>query len=280
MRYLLSALLVLSATGCSSIVTKPDIHHVKRVAIVSFTAPQKVPYKSGRGEVSGWNEANRLAVADAAYDAFAAEFQKLNWDVIPKETIAGNATYKEHFQVKVTASESGIGKALNTLATMSSESTWFSPTGLYPIVREAKGKSGGGDVISLDIMNLSMKKEMPLEEKLKELAGKLDVDSVVAVQMDYCYDGGTLSLGGTGTAVMTGISSIYAVNRKGIETVKMEPIAGTCAGGDKRVESDASAGMVQGNLLFGDARIQQMFREVAKKAAASNVKEIQEASKE
>lgn len=113
--------------------------------------------------------------------------------------------------------------------------------------------------------------------RLGRMAGKLGVDAVVLVEMDYCYGGGTFSLLGSGQAVMTAGSSVKAVDRNGEVVVNMPAVA-RCDG--KRGKSETSAVMVNGNLQFTHSardRFRKMFTEATRESAAMTVAEIRRA---
>jgi len=282
--YLFLVLAVTLGTGCSSIssiVKKPDIHQIRKVAIISITAPQRVPHRNGKGEVSGWGEANRLAIADQALSAYATEFKKLGWEIIPAPQLATLPIYRENFAPRMSKANNGLAKALNSLSTISAESTYFSPTGLFPVAWEEDNRQSG--TMTLDLGNLSLEKKKALKTKMQEVAAQSGADAALLVQADYCYDDGSLWIGhagsGTGAAVVTGTSAIYAVTAKGTEVVKMKRIQSPC-GGEHRVASDTGTAMVKGHLLYGSERIQKMFLEVSQKSAAESVKQIQNAMKD
>lgn len=269
-------------TGCASmkpsIVKKPEIHQVRKVAIVSITAPQKVPHAKGRGQVTGWGDANRAAIADQAFTAYSNEFRNLGWNVIPAAQISALPAYQENFAPRHSKASNGIANTLNSLAASDAQNAYFSPTGLFPITWE-EDTSAQSDTLKLDLGSLSLQKTKNLKTKMQEVASQAGADAAVLVYADYCYDDGNFWVGragsGTGTAVITGDSAIYAVTSKGVEVVKMKRVP-TC-GGEHRVGSDGGTPMVAGNLLYKDEKIRKMFGEVAQKSAAENVKQIQEA---
>lgn len=280
---LVLVLAVTLGTGCaslSSIVKKPEIQQVKKIALISITAPQKVPHKNGKGQVPGWGTANRQAIADQTLSTYTAEFKKLGWEVIPTSQLSALPVYKENFAPKISKADNTLGKTLNTLSTMDAENTYFSPTGLSPIVWE--DDKSKGDTLRLDLANLSLEKTKTLKTKMQEVASQSGADAAVLVQADYCYDDGALWVGhagsGTGSAVLTGASAVYAITPKGVEVIKMKRIQAAC-GGTPRVVSDSSTAMVKGHLLYSDETIQKMFLEVARKSAAESVRQIQDAIK-
>lgn len=279
------ALVLFLASSCSSlrpsIVKKPEIQNVKKVAIISVTAPQRVPHKSGRGEVKGWDKSNSRAISDQIYSAYVAEFKKLGWEIVPAAQLGALPAYQENFAPKLSKANNGFANTLNKLSSMDAENMYLSPTGLFPVVWAEEGKNRG--TARLDLANLSLEKDKALKTKMQEVASKAGADAAVLVQADYCYDDGSVWVGransGSGSAVLTGASAVYAVTPKGVEVIKMARIPASC-GGQHRAVSDSSTPMAKGYLLFGSDKIQKMFSEVAQKCAADNVKQIQNAIKD
>jgi hypothetical protein len=278
--YLFTTLLVSSCATGGSIVKKPEIGLIKKIALVSITAPQRVPHREHKGVVQGWGDDNRNAIADQALVAYSTEFKKLGWSIIPTAQLSALSSYQENFSTKISKSDIGVGKALNSLSASDAHNTYFSPSELYPIVwDENKGQKGE---MYVDWGKLSLEKTGTLKDKMQAVATQAGADAAVLVQADYCYDNGSIWVGHakskTGSAVITGASSIYAVTPKGVEVVKMKRIPGPCQG-DNRLASDSITVMVNNNIMYNDETIRKMFREVACKNAAGNVKTIMDAIK-
>lgn len=274
------AVLVTSCATGSSIVKKPEIGQIKKIAILSITAPQRVPHREHKGVVQGWGDDNRRAIADQAFAAYSAAFKKLNWQVIPSAQISALSSYQQNFSPTRSQTDQGFGKVLNKLGAIDANNSYFSPSGLFPIVwDDNKGQQGE---MHVDWGKFSLEKTGTLKEKMQAVAKQAGADAAVLVQADYCYDNGNIWIGkagsGTGSAVITGASAIYAVTPNGVEVVKMKRIPGPCTG-ENRVASDSSTAMVKNNLLYHDDKIRVMFKEVIEKNAAANVKAIAEAIK-
>lgn len=284
-RIVLFTLLTLAlAPGCASIVSKPDINHVKKIAIVSFTAPQTVPYRQAKSAVTiGFGSVNPQWVGDQALTAYTAEFKRLGWDAIPPAQLGALATYKENFEPKLSQANNVIADTLNKLSSMNMEGAYFFPTGLQPVLWEEEKSS---QTLRLDLGSLSIAKPKTLKTKMQELAAKAGADAAVLIQAQFCYDDGALYIGklksGTGTAVLVGNATIYAVNAQGVEVVKMKQLTGACggAGGVFRIMSDTSTVMAGGHLVSNEATLQKMFQEVLQKLAKDNVADIQAAMKD
>ncbi|HEX7027243.1 MAG TPA: hypothetical protein VF268_08365 [Gammaproteobacteria bacterium] len=262
-------LLTFVITGCfPSIVKKPDIDQVKKVAILSLYADEKVPNDKGMGVVTDWDGKIRLQVAEDALRTYQAELAKLNWQVVSPTRILQSKEYQQAFAV-VPANKANTmaGKFGNFLKNVYQQQ-FFTPAGMLPIPLDdsAANTRYYGDAA----------KDNP-RARLGEMARRLGVDAVVLIQLDYCYGGGTFSLLGTGQAVMSAGSSIKAVNRNGDMVVNMPAVA-RCDG--KRGESKTSAIMVNGNLQFTRSakdRFRNMFIEATRASAAVTVEEVRKA---
>jgi hypothetical protein len=259
-------ILMLALSGCfMSIVKKPDIDQVKKVAILSLYADQKVPHEKGMGVVTQWDGKVRLQVAEDALNSFQKELGKLGWQVVSPQQVLDSQEYQKAFAVA--KPDSSAGKFANLLKNVYQQQ-FFTPAGMLPIPLDDSTANTQyyGDAA----------KDNP-RAKLGAMARKLGVDAVVLIQVDYCYGGGTFSLLGTGEAVMSAGSSIKAVNQQGNMVVNMPAVA-LCDG--TRGESETSAVMVNGNLAFTSSakdRFRKMFIEATRASAAMTVAEIQKA---
>jgi hypothetical protein len=260
-------LLLFSVTGCTSIVMKPDIDQVRKVAILSLYADQKVPNEKGMGVVTHWDGKVRLQVAEDALNTFQKEFSKLGWQVMSPQKVLESKEYQQAFAVPEVNPESNTGKFASLLKNVYQQQ-FFTPAGMLPIQFDDSSANTQyyGDLA----------KDNP-RLRLGGMAKKLGVDAVVLVQLDYCYGGGTFSLLGTGEAVMTAGSSVKAINQQGNMVVNM-PTVPLCGG--KRGESETGAVMINGNLQFTSSskdRFRKMFIEATRASAAMTVAEIQKA---
>lgn len=258
---------ILALSGCTSIVKKPDIDQVKKVAILSLYADQKVPHEKGMGIVTHWDGKVRLQVAEDALMTYQKELGKLGWRVMSPEKVLESQEYQKAFAVPEVKPDSGAGKFASLMKNVYQQQ-FFTPAGMLPIRFDDSSANTKyyGDLA----------KDNP-RLRLGEMAKKLGVDAVVLIELDYCYGGGTFSLLGTGQAVMSAGSSIKAVNQKGDMVVNMPGIA-RCDG--KRGESETSAVMVNGNLQFTTSakdRFRKMFIEATRASAAMTVEEIRKA---
>ena len=204
-------ILILFAAGCSSIVTKPQVNAVKKAAIVSLYANEKVPNADGLGVVRDWDNSLRLQVADDALLTFANELQGTGWQLVAPDSVIQSKEYQDTFAIPEKAADSKMGKLASLMQNVYRRQ-YFTPAGMWPIQlddREANTHYFGDAA-----------KSNP-KQRLAEMAKKLNVDAVIIVQLDYCYDGGTFSLLGTGEAVMTAASSVKAVDRNGDVIINM-----------------------------------------------------------
>ena len=98
---LISAIVLAHLTiGCSSIVKKPDIQEVKKVAILSIFANDMVPEKKGRGFVKGWKDDFKMEVAEEFQRVHAAHLRKMGWKVLESEKVLSSKAYREKFEIK------------------------------------------------------------------------------------------------------------------------------------------------------------------------------------
>lgn len=264
---LVVSLFILALSGCTSIVKKPDIDQVKKVAILSLYADQKVPHEKGMGVVTHWDNKVRLQVAEDALTTYQKELAKLGWKVMSPQKVLESREYQQAFAVPEVKPDSGAGKFASLLKNVYQQQ-FFTPAGMLPIHFDDSSANTRyyGDLA----------KDNP-RARLGGMAKKLGVDAVVLIQLDYCYGGGTFSLLGTGQAVMTAGSSIKAINQKGDMVVNM-PMVARCDG--KRGESETSAVMVNGNLQFTTSakdRFRKMFIEATRASAAITVEDIRKA---
>lgn len=268
MKILAVSLCTLILPGCfMSIVKKPEIDQVKKVAILSLYADQKVPHEKGMGVVTHWDNKVRLQVAEDALTTYQKELARLGWQVISPQKVLESKEYQQAFAVPESKADTGGGKFMNLMKNVYQQQ-FFTPAGMLPIPLDDSDANTRyyGDAA----------KDNP-RVRLGGMAKKLGVDAVVLIQLDYCYGGGTFSLLGTGEAVMSAGSSIKAVNRNGDMVVNM-PMVARCDG--KRGESETSALMVNGNLQFtGSAkdRFRKMFIEATRASAGMTVGQVQKA---
>lgn len=264
--YTFLLLLTFSLAGClPSIVKKPDIEQVKKVAILSLYADQKVPNDKGRGVVTQWDNKVRLQVAEDALRTYQAEMAGLGWKVVSPTKVLESREYQQAFAIPKPDTTTGkFGSFLKNMY----QQQFFTPAGMLPIPLDdsAANTHYYGDAA----------RDNP-RARLGDMARKLGVDAVVLIQIDYCYGGGTFSLLGNGQAVMSAGSSIKAVNQKGEMVVNMPAVA-RCDG--KRGTSKTSALMVNGNLEFTYSardRFRKMFVEATRASAAMTVADVHKA---
>lgn len=261
-------LLTFSIAGCfPSIVKKPDIDQVKKVAILSLYADEKVPNDKGMGVVTHWDNKVRLQVAEDALKTYQTELARLGWRVVSPMKVLESREYQQAFAVPEKQAGSGMGK-LGQLLKNVYQQQFFTPAGMLPIPLDdsAANTRYYGDAAQNNP-----------RARLGEMARKLGVDAVALIQLDYCYGGGTFSLLGNGQAVISAGSSIKAVNQRGDMVVNMPAVA-RCDG--KRGESKTSAIMVNGNLQFTRSardRFRKMFIEATRASAAITVEEVRKA---
>ena len=263
-----STLCILAVAGCSSIVKKPEIGQVKKVAILSLYANDKIVEESGLGIAQNWPAEFKMQVAEKALQAHKRELNKLGWEVVSEKDVVQSESYQAAFRDEVKSQQADPKpKRLLALAQNLHNNNYFTPAGMFPI--EFSDKAANTTYYGDQSRNP--------KAKLAELAKSLNVDAVLVVQMDYCYKGGTWSMLGTGEAVMTAASSIKAINHEGKLVINM-PALQTC-GGQTRVQSDSSTAMHKGNLTFkrnSSKKLGKMLFEATSKATQQTIAELKE----
>ncbi|HYX35121.1 MAG TPA: hypothetical protein VE954_18650 [Oligoflexus sp.] len=258
--------------GCQTIVQKPEVNEVKRVAIVSLYANDKVARADGRGLVKDWPNDMKIQIADEALRIFSREFQSIGWEVVNPDAVIQSEAYQSAFKVEGVKPDSTLGMLAN-MAQDAYARSFFTPAGMLPIVLNDK------EVRTTHMGNVASERDV--KAKLANMAKTLKVDAVALVQLDYCYKGGTWSLGGTGAAVMTAKSSIKAVNQKGDVVVKMQDLR-ECDEEDRSV-STSTTGMIEGNLIFPKSftkgGLRDMFIEATGASAKVSMENLQKALK-
>ncbi|MBN8537716.1 MAG: hypothetical protein J0M15_11740 [Deltaproteobacteria bacterium] len=260
-------------SGCSSFVKKPEVNQVKKIAILSVYANDKVVEAKGRGMVQNWDQIFKMQVAEDFLAIYKSSFKKIGWIVVEPTEVLASAEYKAMFEVKqVETSNETVNKVGNFLGDIgsklmerSNKMNFFSPAGMYAIPFPANEKNCYGDCPP------SPKK------KLADLAAKLKVDGIAVIQIDFCYEGGSwTSLGGLGEAFMTAATSIKVVNKNAVTVVEM-PTLQICDKSKNRAESTNSMVMNGGNLVFMTAskeKLRNMFKQATSKSAHLAMKQL------
>ena len=272
---LLSVFAIFILSGCGSIVKKPEINNVKSIALISVYANNTVPEKKGRGQVGGWNDAIKEDVASGFYNVYAKSLQGLGWKVIPINKVVASKSYQSNFRLQNDSGSkatSGLGGILNTLADLNEKYSYFTPKGMHVLELNRQQLSSTAYVNG---------KRVDMRQQLADLAKELHVDAVAVVQIDYCYEGGTFSIMGTGKGYMTAASTIRAVNDSGKMVIDMGDL-GRCVDTGNRAESDTGYAMVGGNLIISFAKddtVKKMFMEATEKNADKAVAQLRKALK-
>ncbi|MCM2322650.1 MAG: hypothetical protein NDJ90_05265 [Oligoflexia bacterium] len=275
---LVSLSLVL-VTGCASIVRKPEINGVKKVAIVSVVADEMVPWTGGQGRIENFGVQTKQRVALQAYKSFAQEFGRLKWEPIALDAVASNDYYKKEFGPQQADSKSNVlAKTASVLGKLHN-ARYFTPAGLFPILWPSKEDAKAGAKFDFAALKIEAKKDF--YGQMADLAKALGVDAVVLVGVDYCYTGATAVLG-NGTAKMTAGTWVKAVNPDKQIVVDMPPPEKRC-GGD-RGESDKTVAMVGGSIGLGKAfatdTLVTAFAEASQRSAKLTVDKIIKAMQE
>lgn len=272
-------IVLIGLTGCSSIVKKPEINGVKKVAIVSLYADEMIPWTGGSGRVNNFDQQTKHRVALQAYKSFTHEFKRLGWEPIPMDKVTSSGSYKKEFGPQQADKDSNIlAKAGNVLGNMKLQ-RYFTAPGLFPIEWPKKDEHKSG--MSFDLANFKLEGKKDFFGQLADQAKELNVDMVVLIYMDYCYTGATAVLG-NGTAKMTAGSWVRAINPDKLTIVNMPDIEKRCSG--DRGESDKTVAMVGGSIALGQAfasdAIVTALTEATQRSAKISVDKIEKAMKE
>ena len=272
---LIVSIFALLLGGCGSIVKKPDINNVKTAAIISIYANSDVPEVKKRGRVKGWNSDMKREVSDEFFNVYADSLGQMGWKVVSADKVISSDAYKEAFEPTIKTENKTAQKLMKfaaKLQEMSEGFNYFTPKGMHPI-----------DLSSQALRNVSYVngKRVDKRMQLADFAKKLNVDAVVVVQLDYCYKGGKLSLGGTGKAYMTAASTIRAIDQKGNMVINMGDLQ-NCAETKNRAQSEQGYAMIGGNLLAVVAKndtLKTMFNQATNENAKLTMQQINKAMK-
>jgi len=272
----LIAISILTLMGCSSIVKKPNINKVKTAAIISIYANSDVREANGGGNVKGWSDDLKQQVSLGFYDAYVDSFGKsLGWEMQSADELIESEEYKNMFRPEFKTKNktlNKIGGFMNKLADMSEKNSYFTPGNMHPI------EISHGNMKTVSYHNAGRK---DVNKTLAAMAGKLGVDAVVVVQMDYCYEPTTLSLRGLSKAHMTAASTIRAVDKKGNMIVNMGDLK-SCAKRKNRGKSKQGYGLLGGNIVVAlkdQKELEQMFMEATNDNIRLTMKQLKKAMK-
>lgn len=261
-------------TGCASIVKKPEINGVRKVAIVSLYADQMIPWTGGTGRVDYFDLETKNRVALQAYKSFANEFKRLKWEVVPMERVTTNAYYKKQFGPQEANKDSNVlAKAANVLGTITNEG-YFTATGLFPVdfIKEESKKDQDRGIASLDLASFKIQSKPDFKTQLGELARDLGVDAVVVAQLDYCYTGATAVLG-NGTAKFTAGTTLRAYNGDKQAVVSLPAPKKRCE--SKYLgESSKTVAMVGGSISLAKAFDRDAIVTALSEASANSAKVV------
>ena len=251
------------STGCASIVKRPAVDQVRRVALVSVYMNRE--FYNTKSPLSGEGQASVASLLEAAgqvafeklldrqskvdpvdlYDPERARIvsyavhhyrdqldQLADWHVLPIEKVVRAGYYR-----RLVRPDAGTGIAARLVSAYLNhrESVlWVTPPGYHRIPIESVIADGR---VSEDGARA-----------LSELARELDVDAVAILELDMAYRFNRFSkitFFGTTLAVPSVSHSLVVVNRRGEVAVNTGPVE---RGGGERYEGD-TVGMVKGDAL-------------------------------
>lgn len=262
--------------SCASIIKKPEINAVRTVAIASLFADENVVFKHGPGRHNQWQPATKERVAVAAHEAFREALKKIGWSVLPVEKVVGNELYQREFGRTDAGQDANLLQKGLAAAQRMHNAQFFTLPKMTPIRWDDRGNGPKRGTASIDIVDLSLRRQRTMPEKLEALSAALGVDAVLLVEMDYCYGDG-ISVAGNGEAYILAQARLYAVNQRGQEIVTM-PLPKRCETRPYGGKSLGSTGIMGGNLIWGDAHQTEkmigLFEQATRAAAKSVATEL------
>lgn len=261
--FVVPVLLLLAA--CSSVLKKPDVLAVKRIAVVSFYANYEIyDVKSAKSEKEGLNLLKavvmtqvraheqietdaRLQIATYGLKVFCDNMDAVDpWVVVPPAEVIESAPYKKFFKADQGSElKNLIGEVGKKLAM----TEWVVPPGVERIPFEMVAKTGSTSYVN--------GKEVHEEARAKvaQLCKALNADAVAIIQLDLAYKTGMLS-GMSGTGIFSGVlgratpnvsAAMVMINQEGKIVAQTSPIV---RGGGERFESDDAAPMLKKGEVF------------------------------
>jgi hypothetical protein len=259
----LAALLLFG--GCATVLKKPDVLTVKRIAIASLYANYEIyDVKSAKSQKEGLNLLKavvttqvrkheqvetdaRLQITTYGLKVFFENLDALEqWDLVPPAEVIESAEYKDFF---TTDHGSKLKNLIGSVGKKLAMTEWVVPPGMERIPFESVAKTGSRKVVN--------GKEVHEEARAKvaQLCQALNVDAVAIVQIDLAYKKGMLS-GMSGTGLFSGVlgratpnvsAAMVMINKDGKIVAQTSPIA---RGGGTRFESDGAAPMLKKGVVY------------------------------
>jgi hypothetical protein len=240
--------------GCTTtIVKKPDVELVQKVAVVSVYADPVVRNEEGGGVTSkvtsivntvgangGSGSAGKILSLDAGgtrlVDAASAELKKSlarvnGWQVVDASTYVGKPFFKQFVKHEEERRRRFIGK----LADLSPK----------PYVT-------AGDLAAVQFIQNDRKDE---EAVLKQLIKDIGCDSLAIELLSFSYAPST-SVGGNGTAMLKTMTELTVINREGAVAVK----------GKSRDQSEKTVPMVMDSIALNESS-EAIYQGLIRKAA-------------
>jgi hypothetical protein len=210
---LVAAVVAAGCAGGQQLVRKEQAETVKKIAIISVYAPEKIEKNENKssspfGFVSAMvdkakdhaidklaseaskDRQNRVRIAQFVHDSYVKHLQdSLGWEVLPAQNVVALTDYQSY------------GSELNPAPSATSKMVsfdWVAPEKFWRVeLTEEQAKKQGET------------------DRWKALCEKLGVDAVAVVQYELAYKPGTLSVGGNGMANTLFRSTIRAFTRAG-----------------------------------------------------------------
>lgn len=270
--------------GCTSIVKKPEVNAVKKIAIATLYAPQEVIFKHGNSKADKWDKETRERIGKVTYEAFTQEFKKtLGWTILPYQTVLANKVYQAKFVPQEAAQDSSLlGKGLALAGKMAARISAMNTFSIPGMTSIPWYKDREQQATTFDLAQMKTVKNDTWPNKAEELAQSLGADGVIFLFMDYCYGDG-ISVAGNGEAYILGQAMLSLYDKNGVEVVKLPDIQNRCETKPYGGKSTHSAAITGGSFLLADKFNKDstvtMFQEAAAATASSVAREIDAAIK-
>lgn len=261
MRSISVLLLYVISLGCTGIVKKPEVFHLKKIAVLNIKANQGL-YNISESLSGGFfsfsyskNADNEKMIslsipqpggyrlADYGLYAFEEELAKIKgWQMVPAIKIVNSPGYQKLSRK--------IFRSPDRVTASEAISKWFSPQGMVPV-------SDPGSVLS----------NSEAISALKDFMEASELDGVAFVNMDLAYAPDHTSTGSKelqGAYASVG-SSIKIVAKSGNIVVSTPEVS---QGAGDRQFSDRSSPLLGLQLIYGD-EVESMYKAAIQKSAVA-----------
>lgn len=245
----------LLTTGCASIVRKPEVDIVKKVALLSVYGNAVLSdvdtgssgYGSMKKLMDGKADPAEQKIFDRAHDIYLPEIGKIGkWEVQARKDTTSNADVKAFFDEVQNETKASAGVFANMMGVQTMASSDTAPV-----------------VVSPNVWNSD--KKLP---KIAQICDKLHVDAIAIIELNLAYETSfgfmMKSIGSTGQARAAVSSQLRIITREGKYAVVTWPTTDS----SKRGLSDAKFKVEAGIVTFND-QVEHAFAEAFQVDAAN-----------